>query len=84
MFDRCAVPYLKALSSDVIVSHDIMTFGLGEASVEELLHDKMVKMQNPSLATYAKPCEVRLRATAKAASPEEAEAMYCPRRENKL
>ena len=78
MFDRCAVPYLKALSSDVIVSHDIMTFGLGESSVEELLHDKMVKMQNPTLATYAKPCEVRLRATAKAASPEEAEAMLAP------
>ena len=35
-------------------------------------------MVNPSLATYAKPCEVRLRATAKAASQAEAEAMLAP------
>ena len=35
-------------------------------------------MENPTLATYAKPVEVRLRATAKAASPEAAEAMLAP------
>ena len=35
-------------------------------------------MENPSLATYAKPSEVRLRATAKAESVEAAEAMLAP------
>lgn len=35
-------------------------------------------MRNPTLATYAKPFEVRLRATAKAASEREAEAMLSP------
>lgn len=78
MLRRCALPYLRRLSSEVIVSHDIMTFGLGESPMEELLREKMSRMENPSLATYAKPSEVRLRATAKAASAAEAEAMLAP------
>ena len=72
------VPYLRNLSSEVIVSHDIMTFGLGESPMEELMREKMSRMENPSLATYAKPSEVRLRATAKAESAEAAEAMLAP------
>ena len=78
MLRRCAVPYLRALSAEIIVSRDIMTFGLGESFVDQLLHERMSHMENPTLATYAKPCEVRLRATAKAASREEAEAMLAP------
>ena len=78
MLKNHAVPYLRDLSSEVIVSHDIMTFGLGESPMEELMREKMSHMENPSLATYAKPSEVRLRATAKAASAEEAEAMLAP------
>ncbi len=78
MLERCVVPYLRALSKDVILSHDIMTFGMGESSVDMLLHEKMAHMVNPSLATYAKPSEVRLRATASAASAAEAEALLKP------
>ena len=78
MLRRCVEPYLRALSREVIVSRDIMTFGMGESSVDQLLHNRMAHMVNPSLATYAKPCEVRLRATAKAASQAEAEAMLAP------
>ena len=78
MLRRCAIPYLSSLSSEVIVSHDIMTFGMGESFVDQLLHEKMAGMRNPTLATYAKPFEVRLRATAKAASVEEADAMLSP------
>lgn len=78
MLRREAIPYLRSLSQEVIVSHDIMTFGMGESSVDALLRQKMQRMENPSLATYAKPSEVRLRATAKAATQEEAEAMLTP------
>jgi nicotinamide-nucleotide amidase len=78
MYERCAAPYLRALSGETILSRDIMSFGLGESSVEELLHDRMTSMENPTLATYAKPAEVRLRATAKAASAAEAERMLAP------
>ena len=78
MLRRWVEPYLRSLSKEVIVSHDIMTFGMGESSVDQLLHERMAHMANPSLATYAKPCEVRLRATAKAESRAAAEAMLAP------
>ena len=78
MLHRWVEPYLRTLSKEVIVSHDIMTFGLGESYVDQLLHEKVSHMGNPTLATYAKPCEVRLRATAKAESPQAAEAMLSP------
>lgn len=78
MLRRHVEPYLRALSKEVIVSHDIMVFGMGESSVDQLLHYKMTHMENPTLATYAKPAEVRLRATAKADSSEMAQAMLEP------
>ena len=78
MLKNHVLPYLRGLSDEVIVSHDIMTFGLGESPMEELLREKMSRMENPSLATYAKPSDVRLRATAKAGSAEAAEAMLAP------
>lgn len=78
MLETGAVPYLRRLSKEVIVSHDIMTFGMGESDMEAMLRARMETMRNPSLATYAKPSEVRLRATAKAESTEAAEAMLSP------
>ena len=42
------------------------------------MREEISQMENPSLATYAKPSEVRLRATAKAATAEEAERMLAP------
>ena len=69
MLQNWAVPYLRGLSKEVIVSHDIMTFGLGESPMEDLMRERISRMENPSLATYAKPSEVRLRATAKADVP---------------
>ena len=78
MLRRCALPYLRSLSAETILSHDLMLFGMGESSVEQLLREEMEQMENPSLATYAKPAEVRLRATAKAETAEQAEAMLSP------
>ena len=78
MLERHVVPYLRALSDRVILSRDIMTFGMGESAMEELLREKMTHMTNPTLATYAKPSEVTLRATAKADSVEAAEALLAP------
>ena len=78
MFRHCAAPYLQKLSHETMVSHQIKVFGMGESRVESLLREKMEQMANPSLATYAKPAEVMLRVTAKAATEEEAEAMCRP------
>jgi len=78
MFEQCAVPYLKRLSDAEIVSHSIHIFGMGESAVEELLHDQMERLTNPTLAPYAKAGEVMLRLTAKSKSRAEAEALMAP------
>ena len=78
MFENRAVPYLRALTDGVIVSHEIRIFGMGESAVEEALHEPMTKLSNPTLAPYAKLNECMVRATAKAGTAEEAEAMLRP------
>ena len=78
MLKHCVVPYLKNLSDSEMLSHNIHIFGLGESAVEAKLHDLMKKMQNPTLAPYAKEGEVLLRLTAKAGSKEEAETLMTP------
>ena len=78
MFHERAVPYLRDLTDGVIVSRSLRIFGMGESAVEALLRDKMNAMQNPTLAPYAKEGEVELRITAKADTPEEADALIAP------
>ncbi len=78
MFRNCAVPYLKALSDSEILSHNIHIFGMGESSVEDKLRPLMLKLENPTLAPYAKEGEVMLRLTAKAATHEACEALMAP------
>ena len=78
MFRHCAVPYIKSLSGETIFSHQIRVFGIGESAVEDRLRERMERMQNPTLATYAKVGEVMLRVTAKASAEDEAEALCAP------
>ena len=78
MFRHCAVPYLRSLSEETLVSRQIRVFGMGESAVEALFREEMEHMENPSLATYAKEGEVMLRVTAKAAAEPEAAAMCEP------
>ena len=78
MLETGAVPYLRALSEDCLISHDVRVFGMGESAVEHLLHETMETLHNPSLAPYAQTGEVRLRITAKAPSAPEAEALCLP------
>ena len=78
MFTHQAAPYLQSLTQEKIFSHELRIFGMGESQVEATLHEMMVKGANPTLAPYAKTGEVMLRATAKAHTQEEAEAMLQP------
>ncbi|MDR2605946.1 MAG: competence/damage-inducible protein A [Oscillospiraceae bacterium] len=74
-----AVPYLQKISGgSEIVSHTLFIYGMGESAVEDKLRDYMLTLNNPTLAPYAKPGEVQLRVTAKAATHAEAEAMIAP------
>ena len=78
MFRHYAVPYLKKLSDEVIVSHSLQIFGIGESAVDDLFADEMNRMTNPTMAPYAKECDCLLQITAKAGSEAEAEAMIAP------
>ncbi|MCL2842216.1 MAG: competence/damage-inducible protein A [Oscillospiraceae bacterium] len=78
MFGRHVVPYLKRLSDAEILSHTIHIFGKGESEIESRLKDLMQRLENPTLAPYAKLGEVTLRLTARADSTEAAEALMAP------
>ncbi len=78
MFKASAVPYLNKLSDEVIASHSLQIFGIGESFVESKLRDMMNELSNPTLAPYAKEGEVMLRVTAKAKTREEAETLMKP------
>lgn len=78
MFRYRAAPYLRALSDQHLYTHNLRVFGEGESAVEFRLRDLMNRLENPTLAPYAKEGEVLLRLTAKAHDPEEAEALMAP------
>ncbi len=78
MFKTCAMPYLRALSDELILSHSLHIVGSGESTVESKLVSLMNELNNPTLAPYAKEGEVMLRVTAKAKTPEQAEEMMKP------
>ena len=78
MFKACAVPYLRSLSDEQIVSHAIHVFGMSESALDQLFRDEMNAMTNPTMAPYAKESDCLLQITAKAKSAEEAEKMMKP------
>ncbi len=78
MFAAWALPYLKSLSEQQIVSHSVRIFGIGESTVDSIFADEMNAMRNPSMAPYAKECDCLLQITAKADSEAEAETMIAP------
>ena len=78
MFKTYALPYLRRLSDEQIVSHSLRIFGMGESTVDQIFRDEMNAMANPSMAPYAKECDCLLQVTAKAKSEAEAEAMIRP------
>ena len=78
MFVESALPYLKRLSDEQIVSHSVRIFGIGESAVDSIFADEMNAMTNPTMAPYAKECDCLVQVTAKAKSEEEAEAMLQP------
>ena len=78
MMRHGGIDYLRSVSSEPIYSHNIMSFGMGESSIESILREEMQALTNPTLAPYAKEGEVRLRVTAKAPDAAAAEAMMAP------
>lgn len=78
MFRTCAIPYLRSLSDETIVSHSIRVFGMSESALDQLFRDEMNAMTNPTMAPYAKESDCLLQITAKAKDVETAEEMMKP------
>ena len=78
MLEDSVVPYLKKMTDEVIVSHCVNIFGIGESGVDSIFADEMNAMSNPSMAPYAKECDCLLQITAKADTTETAEAKCRP------
>ena len=81
MAESSIEPYLREKTTGqraVIQSRTLRIAGMGESTVEERVRDLMAS-DNPSVAPYAKTGEVHLRITARAATPEEAQALIEPR-----
>lgn len=77
MYLESVKPYLKDKTKQVILSHNIRTFGIGESYMSELVED-LLESSNPTVAPYAKSGEALIRVTAKADSEEKAEALMKP------
>ena len=78
MWQNEVFPRLQQRTGAIILSRMIKTFGLGEATVEELV-SSLISSPNPTLATYAKQDGIYLRIAAKAERPEEAREMIAKR-----
>ena len=78
MLRDSAIPYLRSLSDEIIVSHSVRIFGMSESAVDQIFRDEMNAMTNPTMAPYAKEGDCLLQITAKAKSTQEAEKMMKP------
>ena len=72
MFEKRVRPYLMQFKEGVIYSRILRLFGMGESRVEYEIHDLIKKQTDPTIATYAKPCECSIRIASKRKTEEEA------------
>ena len=77
MFEASVAPWLKQRSGTEMISWYIRTIGIGESEVAMRLGD-LLTGDNPTLSPYCSFGQVELRATASAATRQEAEALLVP------
>ncbi|MBA3611126.1 MAG: competence/damage-inducible protein A, partial [Rubrobacter sp.] len=71
MFEDTVAPLIKSHSDGAIVSRTLWFVGIGESALAEQVQD-LLDAPNPTVAPLAGQGKVRLRVTARAATPEEA------------
>lgn len=80
--DHELIPYLEKYRQDKIYSCDLITMGIGESKVAELLEDIIQQQKDISIALYASEETVRVRLACKASSQTQADAMTMPLKEH--
>lgn len=78
MFEKSIMPYLQKEQSGRICSATVKICGVGESKAETQIKDLIESQSNPTIAPYAKNCEVHLRITAKAENQKAGEALIQP------
>ena len=78
MFEESVIPYLSALTSQVICSQTVKICGVGESSAETMVKDLIDGQTNPTIATYAKTGEVHIRVPANAGDRKTAGKLIKP------
>ncbi len=78
MFEQSIMPYLAGENSEVIYSRTVKVCGVGESKAETMIKDLIDSQTNPTIAPYAKNCEVHFRVTAKAINEKEAKKLIKP------
>ncbi len=78
MFEKQIMPYFSGSDLGMIYSQTVKICGVGESKAETMIKDMIDSQTNPTIATYAKNCEVHLRVTAKAKDEKEAKKLVKP------
>lgn len=78
MFEEFVMPYLRKFSHEILYSKVIRVFGIGESRAEYTIRDIIDKQTNPTVAPYAKDCEVTFRMTARCKDETEGEVLIAP------
>lgn len=77
MFEDTVAPLIKSRSDGAIVSRTLWFVGIGESALAEQVQD-LLDAPNPTVAPLAGQGKVRLRITARAATPEETRRKIAP------
>ncbi len=75
MWEDSVVPRLAASRSEHLAMRSLMTFGIGESSLEDRIRDVIAWRPDVTIATYAKSTGVQVHVTARAVSRDEAERL---------
>lgn len=81
MYEEQVLPILQKLQGSqgqVFASRYLRTYGIGESTMVERLHDIIEEQTNPTVAPYASEGEAMLRVTASAPTEAEAFALIAP------
>ncbi len=78
MLQGPVLDWLQRRTNGVYVSRVLNFFGIGESALENELREEIERMENPTVAPYASPSEVRLRITARGADESACRALIAP------
>lgn len=78
MVIESVLPRLSSATETRLFTYTVHTFGISESALYEKLRDLIDTQDNPTIALYAEPGQVRIRLAAKATDDGEAKSIFLP------